>query len=107
MRPCPYVGCRYNLFLDVNPRNGTIKFNFPGLEPDEMVTSCVLDVADEGGTTLEVVGSCFNVTRERIRQIEVKALARLEVLGVKLREYVGETGETRHVLDELMDKAPF
>lgn len=107
VRPCPYVGCRYNLYLDVNPRNGTIKLNFPYIEPEEMRVSCVLDIADEGGSTLEVVGSCFNVTRERIRQIEYKALRRLEQLGVKLKDYVGEVGSARHILDELSDDAPF
>lgn len=32
--------------------------------------SCVLDVADKGGVTLEEVGSYMGVTRERIRQLE-------------------------------------
>jgi hypothetical protein len=57
-----------------------------------MSESCALDVADRGGTTLEDVGAIMNLTRERIRQVEVKALAKLEALRdmMALREYVDE-----------------
>jgi len=54
--------------------------NFPDLEVWEMVDSCALDVADRGGTTLEEAGAMMNLTRERIRQVEVKALVKLEAL---------------------------
>lgn len=77
-RPCPYVRCKFNLYLDVNATTGSVKVNFPDVEVWEMGESCVLDVADRGGITLEDVGAIMNVTRERIRQIEVLALARLE-----------------------------
>lgn len=72
-RPCPYVGCRYHLYLDVLP-SGSIKFNFPDLEPDELEVSCSLDVADDGDHSLEQVGVYLNLTRERARQLEDKAL---------------------------------
>ena len=42
-----------------------------------MNETCALDVADRGGTTLEEVGAIMNLTRERIRQVEVKGLAKL------------------------------
>lgn len=76
-RPCPFVSCVWNLYLDVSRRTGAIKLNFPDLEPDEMNESCALDCADRGGMTFEEVGAIANITRERIRQIEVKALAKL------------------------------
>ncbi len=79
-RPCPYVSCQHHLFLDVSSRTGAIKLNFPDLEVWEMNESCALDIADRGGTTLEDVGAIMNLTRERIRQVEVKALAKLEAL---------------------------
>lgn len=91
-RPCPYVSCKHHLFIDVSPRTGAIKLNFPDLEVWELKESCALDVADRGGTTLEDVGAIMNLTRERIRQVEVKALAKLEALREmeSLREYVDE-----------------
>ena len=76
-RPCPYVSCRHHLYLDVQPRTGAIKLNFPDLEVEEMGESCSLDVADRDGLSLESVGAIMNLTRERIRQIELDALARL------------------------------
>jgi hypothetical protein len=79
-RPCPHVSCRFHLYLDVSPRTGAIKLNFPDLEVWELGQSCALDVADGGGTKLEVVGELMNVTRERVRQIELKALGKLEML---------------------------
>ena len=54
--------------------------------------SCTLDVADLGGVTLEVVGDVVNLTRERIRQIEVKAFRLLK-------------RHKRRALDELRDAA--
>ncbi|WP_245677718.1 sigma factor-like helix-turn-helix DNA-binding protein [Chondromyces crocatus] len=91
-RPCPYVSCKHHLYLDVSPRTGAIKLNFPDLEASEMNESCALDIADRGGTTLEDVGAIMNLTRERIRQVEVKALAKLEALRDMnaLRDYVDE-----------------
>jgi len=91
-RPCPYVSCKYHLYVDVSPRTGAIKLNFPDLEVWELNESCALDVADRGGTTLEDVGAIMNLTRERIRQVEVKALAKLEALKemMALRDFVDE-----------------
>src|SRR6478735_8409380 len=91
-RPCPFISCKHHLYVDVSPRTGAIKLNFPDLEVWELAESCALDVADRGGTTLEDVGAIMNLTRERIRQVEVKALAKLEALRdmYALRDYVEE-----------------
>ena len=91
-RPCPYVSCQHHLYLDVSARTGAIKLNFPDLEVWDMNETCALDVADRGGTTLEDVGAIMNLTRERIRQVEVKALAKLEALRdmMALRDYIDE-----------------
>jgi hypothetical protein len=92
IRPCPYVSCKHHLFLDVSNRTGAIKLNFPDLEVWEMNETCALDIADRGGTTLEEVGAIMNLTRERIRQVEVKALAKLDALEqmMALRDYIDE-----------------
>ena len=91
-RPCPFISCKHHLYVDVSPRTGAIKLNFPDLEVWELSESCALDIADHGGTTLEDVGAIMNLTRERIRQVEVKALAKLEALSdmETLRDYVDE-----------------
>ena len=91
-RPCPFVSCKQHLFLDVSARTGAIKLNFPDLEVWDMHESCALDVSDRGGTTLEEVGAIMNLTRERIRQVEVKGLAKLEALrdSSALRDFVEE-----------------
>jgi RNA polymerase primary sigma factor len=46
----------------------------------------------EHGATLEEVGQAFNITRERVRQIEVRALFRLRHVssGKALRNFVEE-----------------
>lgn len=79
-RPCPWVGCRYHLYLDVNPENGSIKFNFPHIDPMELEVSCSLDVTDEEGTTLDEVGAYMNLSRERIRQVEVQTVKKMKPL---------------------------
>lgn len=98
-RPCPFVSCKHHLYLDVSARTGAIKINFPDLDVWEMSETCALDVADRGGTTLEEVGAIMNLTRERIRQVEVKGLAKLAALRdmMALRDYVdeGPTGKRR------------
>ena len=92
MRPCPFVSCKYHLFLDVQPKTGAIKLNFPDIEVEDMTESCSLDIADRGGTTLEEVGAIMNLTRERIRQLEVRAMAKVKSLSEMeaLRDFVDE-----------------
>jgi hypothetical protein len=91
-RPCPLVGCRYHLYLDVDPSNGSIKLNRPDLEVWDLERSCALDEAerdwgpDRYGMTLEEIAEVLGVTRERVRQLETAALRRL-------RELVGDDPE--------------
>lgn len=94
VRPCPYVSCKHHLYLDVSARNGTIKLNFPDLEVDELAESCALDVADQGGATLERTGALVNLTRERVRQMEVKSLAKALATAetLSLRDFVSGGG---------------
>ena len=83
-RPCVFVSCKYSSFLDV-AETGSLIFNFPHREPTDMPVdgSCALDLAERGGMTLEEVGAAQALTRERVRQVEVKALHKL---GVRLQE---------------------
>ena len=90
-RPCPFVSCKYHLYLDVNPETGSIKLNFPDVEVWEMGETCALDIAERGGITLEEVGEIMNLTRERIRQLEMSGLTKLseidELQGLGLSEF--------------------
>ncbi len=92
-RPCPFVSCSHHLYLDVNPETGAIKLNFPHLEVWEMAETCSLDVADRGGITLEEVGAILNLTRERIRQVEVRGLCK-----IKNDDTGGELGRSARTL---------
>jgi len=68
-RPCCWVRCRHHMIWAIT-----------GIEKrtdDEICDlifslseTCVLDVADKGGATLEEIGQILGITRERVRQIE-------------------------------------
>jgi hypothetical protein len=93
-RPCPYVSCKYHLYIDVARRTGSIKVNFPDREVWELEHSCALDIAEQGGITLEEVGEILNLTAERIRQVESRGLLKLkEVGGNELFDYLIAQGE--------------
>jgi sigma-70-like protein len=96
-RPCPFVSCKHNLYLDVSPRTGSVKLNFPDLEPGDMAPdrSCALDCADRGGLTLEEVGQAMNMTRERVRQLEASAVYKV---GPDMARLAGRESESRRRL---------
>jgi hypothetical protein len=61
--------------------SGSIKENLGPIEDldfEALGDTCALDVADRGGDTLEAVGNMLGMTRERIRQVETRALAVLK-----------------------------
>lgn len=78
-RPCPWVGCRYHLALEAGTaKKGSLRFTWPDRELEGMPATCALDVAELGSKTLEQVGALLNLTRERVRQIEDRAIAKLK-----------------------------
>lgn len=99
-RPCPWVSCKYHLYLDIVPQSGSIKLNFPDLEVWEMAETCALDVADRGGITLEEVGTLLNLTRERIRQVEHSGVQKLNAILGDDDEH-GDLQEESYYEDEL------
>ncbi len=119
-RPCPFVGCKWNLYLDVS-KNGSILFNNKKCEPWEVTgPSCALDVADAGQHLLEEVGSAMNFTRERARQVEIAASIKIRALGVEveypdrapivglvpLRQLFDAERRRLHVIPKRPDDAP-
>lgn len=85
-RPCPFVSCRHHLYLDVNPRTGAIKMNFPHLQVWEMTETCALDLADQAGKrglSLGALARAMGLSYDRAFQVVSEALA-------KAREAVAE-----------------
>ena len=77
-RPCPWAGCRYHMAIaEYHADNGSLRIMAE--DPLEMraTESCALDIAERGGITLEAVGELLGVTRERVRQIEARALRKI------------------------------
>jgi hypothetical protein len=85
VRPCPYVSCRYHLYLDVRG-DGVLRINFPEREPEELMASCALDMSEDGPRTLDQVAALMGMSKERARQIEASAFAKLRV-ALGSREY--------------------
>lgn len=75
-RPCPWVRCRHHAYLEVM-WDGSIKLNWPGLEVWEIPETCTLDAGARAEHTLEEAGAVLNITRERVRQLEARAMANL------------------------------
>lgn len=100
-RPCPFVACRYNLLADITPA-GSIRLPF-GEDVGamgELSHTCALDAAEAGGMTLEQVAALTNLTRERVRQIERMASA-------KLRQSMGRAydGDEMVLAEDVDDEA--
>lgn len=94
-RPCPWVGCRHNLYLDVTA-GGALALVDAQREPWDVARgpSCALDLADEhGGMTLEEVAQVMGITRERVRQIERAAMSQALGAAQMTRDEVRELGD--------------
>lgn len=75
-RPCPWAGCRYHLYIDVRPGDGSLKLNFPGVDLADMQETCALDVAEKhSGLFPEQIAELLNVTEPAARLIVNSALA--------------------------------
>lgn len=96
---CPWVSCRFHLAIAINPVKGGMKElrNWQDGQP-----VCVLDLAEEGGITLDRVGYLEGITRERVRQIEVRALLKLhQLLDDEDRPRLSPEERERLMLDAL------
>lgn len=79
IRPCPWASCRHHLAVEVVYKMVTERRGWM----DDDIDTCSLDVADRGSHTLKTVGELMPgtgarlLTRERVRQIEEVALAKM------------------------------
>jgi hypothetical protein len=71
-RPCPFTRCRYHLAEERGASGGR-----PPTVVRDTSQTCALDVADDGRTDFVTIGRLLGVSRERVRQIETKALKKL------------------------------
>lgn len=117
-RPCPWVSCEHHLLLGVltTHSNGSLTEDDAVAALETMPETCALDVADRAGATLEDVGLVFGVSRERIRQIEAKALKAIKRAAEPLRDDIAEepmvelrparVGAARPIEDRRRTEAP-
>ena len=88
-RPCPWVSCRHHLLFDVSGIGSLIpSVVFDAADEDSiwsaldgMRFTCSLDAAKRDGMTLEDVGDILGVTRERTRQVQYAAIAKLQAIA--------------------------
>ena len=96
---CPWASCRHHLAVYATREQPTwrgavraprFKLVEPVFDEDGVidlsgnVATCSLDVADEDGATLDRIGDILGVSRERVRQIEQKALRSARAVARRL-----------------------
>lgn len=95
-RPCPFATCRYYMAPERRRKDGTLYADQPS-----GTQSCALDVADAGISTLDEIGALMGIVRERVRQIEFKAIVKLRAacksVGLDLEDIIDRP---RHALDD-------
>lgn len=84
-RPCPWVSCRHHLYMDTE--GGNLHVSRPTTDLQDMKETCSLDVADERERTLEEVAALMGLSRERVRQIETRALKKIREAGSELTAF--------------------
>lgn len=66
-----------HLALDVTP-HGALRLTFgEDVDPTTLENTCALDVADLGGVTLDDVAAVIGISRQRVEQLEKKALTKV------------------------------
>lgn len=80
-RPCPHLACKYNLSLDLVKNPANVDSDYVRIVINKVSwdtgLNCVLDIADGGRMSLEDIGFLWGITRERVRQIEDRAIRKI------------------------------
>jgi hypothetical protein len=90
-RPCPFALCRMHLGVDVTDRGALIVVGGPG-EPWELEQTCALDLAERGGMSLQAVADVMHLSRERVRQLQEDAIAKIRQRPGALAELLEQEG---------------
>lgn len=92
-RPCPFVGCKFHTYLDIDDKTGYIRLNWPGMDPHEIDEdkSCVLDMIeayDYGSSMMppDLIGLALGAHRDTIKDETRKVQTKLKSALLK-REY--------------------
>jgi hypothetical protein len=91
-RPCRWTACRFHLGDLRRQKGGRPAKGAADLPPARSRETCLLDVTDRGAATLEEIATTLGVTRERVRQIEAKAL-------VQVRSHQRRAGDLHDFLE--------
>lgn len=91
--PCPWVACRHNIFLDVNPRTGKISFRYPNVELEDLGETCSLRLAALGSRGVSEVSKILNVAQPIVSMTFAAALAKLRP---RLDEPTPKQSTSRH-----------
>jgi hypothetical protein len=98
-RPCPYVECRFHLWLvDAESRPGRRHHRAQGGAPEAEInpvtmTTCALDISERDDKTLmpfHEIGEVLGVSDERARQLCERAVEKLQALGISVDELFPE-----------------
>lgn len=63
-RPCPFVSCKFHLFLLVDPKKSTVSHRVEAADIWEMPFTCALDIAEMGGGEFRRVSRVLNLSEE-------------------------------------------
>lgn len=88
-RPCPYVGCKHHLYLEVTPSAGAIMYRHGDRELWELEETCALDVADRGGEDVETVARLCGMAMRTTERTLAAALGKMRRSDA-LRQYHAE-----------------
>lgn len=72
--PCPHSVCRFNLTAEGRDNRGA---KAAATRLPVVREACTLEAAEVGGMTLEEIATRLSLSRERVRQIQFGALAKL------------------------------
>lgn len=72
--PCPHSVCRFNLTAERRDNRGA---KAAATRLPVVREACTLEAAEIGGMTLEEIATRLSLSRERVRQIQFGALAKL------------------------------
>jgi predicted DNA-binding protein (UPF0251 family) len=90
--PCPFVGCKNNLYLDVS-EDGSINHSHSDIS--DMPETCALRAVDahRSGMSTNEIAEVLGVTRQRVHQIEVSALKSIQK-SIRCQRALRDQGES-------------